>query len=87
MANAVQIGDKFTNGKEVATITAINPNSGRVKFQYNWQDVPSKYWTTLAYVLRMCPTKVEADEYDLGEWVPTGETLDEVIARDLAGRR
>lgn len=46
MANEVQIGDKFTNGRETITITEIKA-SGRVKFQYNWNDKPTKHWASL----------------------------------------
>lgn len=88
MANEVQIGDQFTNGRETLTIKEINPKSGRVKFQFNWNDTPHKYWAAMGPILKgYTKVEVKADEYDLGEWVPTGETLDEVIARDLACKR
>jgi hypothetical protein len=52
-----QVGDKYTNGKETLTITEVSA-SGRVKYQLNWQDRPSKYWSGMAYVLKNYPTKL-----------------------------
>lgn len=47
----------------------------------------TKTWTMEALIAQYEAEANRADDIDLGEWVPTGETLDEVIARDLACKR
>jgi hypothetical protein len=48
----VQIGDQYTNGRETLTITEINPKSGRVKYQFDWNDKPTRHWGAMGPILK-----------------------------------
>lgn len=66
-----------------ARLNALKVAAGEKEMSEKWYKA-CKTWTMEALIATYEAEANSADDIDLGEWVPSGETLDEVIASDMA---